>query len=260
MRANNVKYELRCMLFPTTLTTLAKNWLDKFQRHSISAWEQLSWEFKKQFQAVKRIKPEASTLTNVRQHPGESLKSYLAKFNIEVARVGVLPGSPLWDDMQRKPVRSIVEFNTQAQRFVNVEEARSALKLTPKPIITTTTNVNLATTSATPSSSRPSGDNPSKRKNNEGNNSEANGGKKKKGEKYFSINTVYTKLTDTQENIFVTNENQVPFRRPDPMRNQKSKRDANKFYRFHKGIDHTTDECRQLKDEIEGLISRGYFG
>ena len=93
------------------------------------------------------------------------------------------------------------------QRFVNVEEARLALKLIPQPVITTTTNVNSATTLGMPSTSRPSGDNPSNRKNNEGNNSEAEGGKKKKGDKYFSIYTVYTELTDTRENIFIANEN-----------------------------------------------------
>ena len=54
MRANNVGYELRCMLFPTTLTGLSKSWFEKFRRHSISMWEQLSEEFKKQFQATKK--------------------------------------------------------------------------------------------------------------------------------------------------------------------------------------------------------------
>ncbi|XP_062085433.1 uncharacterized protein LOC133791529 [Humulus lupulus] len=273
MRVSNVGYKLICRLFSTTLTEPAKTRFDKFWKHLISSWEQLSREFKKQFQVVKSIKPEASALTNVRQQPHESLKNYLARFNIEVARArnvddndhimvvrdGVLPGIPLWDDMQRKPMRSIAKFNTRAQRFVNVEEARLALKLTSQPVITTTTNVNSTTTSATPSTSQPSEDNPSKRKKNERNNSKIDMGKEKKREKYFSIYIVYTKLAYTQENIFVTNENQVPFKRPDPMRNQKSKRDANKLCRFHKDIGHTTDECRQLKDEIECLISRGYF-
>ncbi|XP_057997721.1 uncharacterized protein LOC131176668 [Hevea brasiliensis] len=32
------------------------------------------------------------------------------------------------------------------------------------------------------------------------------------------------------------------------------KRDKGKFYRFHEDYGHTTNECRQLKDEIERLI------
>ena len=32
-----------------------------------------------------------------------------------------------------------------------------------------------------------------------------------------------------------------------------------KYCRYHRDHGHITEECRQLKDEIEGLISRGYL-
>ncbi|XP_062092949.1 uncharacterized protein LOC133798592 [Humulus lupulus] len=272
MKASIVGYELRCMLFPTSLIGPAKNWFEKYKRHSISSWDQLSRDFKKQFRAMIGIRLEVSALTNVRQQPNETLKSYLTRFNLEVAqardvddsghlmavRAGVMPGSPLWEDMQRKPVRSLTKFNRQAQRFVNVEEARSALNMASH-IVTTTTNINSASTSADPTASKPPVDNPSKRKKNEGNNPEAEGGKKKKEERYFFVYKVYSELNESWENIYLDNENQVPFRCPDPMRNQKAKKDSSKYCRFHRDIRHTTDECRQLKGEIEGLISRGYF-
>ena len=47
MRASNVGYELRCMLFPTSLAGPAKSWFEKYKRHSITSWEQLSKDFKK---------------------------------------------------------------------------------------------------------------------------------------------------------------------------------------------------------------------
>ncbi|XP_030487109.2 uncharacterized protein LOC115704026 [Cannabis sativa] len=43
------------------------------------------------------------------------------------------------------------------------------------------------------------------------------------------------------------------------MRNSMSKRDPNKYCKFHKDIGHKTDECHQLKDEIESLIVQGHF-
>ncbi|XP_060964045.1 uncharacterized protein LOC133033351 [Cannabis sativa] len=43
------------------------------------------------------------------------------------------------------------------------------------------------------------------------------------------------------------------------MRNARSKRDPNRYCKFHKDIGHMTEECRQLKDEIESLIARGHF-
>lgn len=39
MRASNVNHDLRCMLFPTSLTGLAKSWFEKFKRHSITSWD-----------------------------------------------------------------------------------------------------------------------------------------------------------------------------------------------------------------------------
>lgn len=47
MSVTNVNFELRCMLFPTTLTGPAKIWFDEFRRHSITSWEQLSVDFRK---------------------------------------------------------------------------------------------------------------------------------------------------------------------------------------------------------------------
>ena len=39
LRASNVRLDLRCILFPTTLTGPAKSWFDKFRRHSITSWD-----------------------------------------------------------------------------------------------------------------------------------------------------------------------------------------------------------------------------
>ena len=108
--------------------------------------------------------------------------------------------------MQGKPVRSITEFNKRAQRFVNVEEARSTLKTTSQTE-TTTININSASTSADPAVPQPTSENPSKRKKNEGNNPEAEGGKKKKGDRYFSVYKVRTELNESRENIYLANEN-----------------------------------------------------
>ena len=49
------------------------------------------------------------------------------------------------------------------------------------------------------------------------------------------------------------------FKRPDPLRGDRSKRNLNKYCRYHKDVGHTTEECITLKDEIEKLIRRGYL-
>ena len=43
------------------------------------------------------------------------------------------------------------------------------------------------------------------------------------------------------------------------MRGDRSKKNQNKYYLFHRDIGHTTEECIALKDEIEKLIREGYL-
>lgn len=124
MRASNVSHELRCMLFPTCFIGLAKSWFDKLRRHSIISCDQLSSDFKKQFRAAWTIKPEDSSLANIKQQPGKAMKKYVVRFNLEATRARgvddsshlmalrarVLSGSAFWEDLQRKHVYTLEEF------------------------------------------------------------------------------------------------------------------------------------------------------
>ena len=44
---------------------------------------------------------------------------------------------------------------------------------------------------------------------------------------------------------------------PKPLTSSSRKRDLKKYCRFHKDHGHYTDECRDLKEQIEELILRG---
>ena len=64
---------------------------------------------------------------------------------------------------------------------------------------------------------------------------------------------------DTRENIFVATEQQVHYRRPQPLQRDRAQRDPAKFCRFHNDVGHHTNKCRLLKDEIENLIKLGHL-
>ena len=49
------------------------------------------------------------------------------------------------------------------------------------------------------------------------------------------------------------------FKRSDPLHEDHSKKNQNKYCRYHKDVGHTTEECIMLKDEIEKLIRVGTF-
>ncbi|GAV58754.1 hypothetical protein CFOL_v3_02287, partial [Cephalotus follicularis] len=46
---------------------------------------------------------------------------------------------------------------------------------------------------------------------------------------------------------------------PAPMRPSAKKRDTKKYCRYHRDQGHDTDECRKLKNQIEGLIRKGHL-
>ena len=56
----------------------------------------------------------------------------------------------------------------------------------------------------------------------------------------------------------VTNQ-QVQYRQQGPMKQDRAKRDPNKFCRYHNDIGHHTNNCYALKDEVERLIREGWL-
>ncbi|KAF4353572.1 hypothetical protein F8388_003444 [Cannabis sativa] len=143
MRTHQVVDDLRCVLFLVALTGAAKTWFKKFKRHSITSWDQLSRDFKKEFCTAKAKKLECSSLANVKQQLGESLKAYINCFNVEATKArdvndsgglmalgaGIANGSQFWDRLQEKGAHTIDEFMKRPQKYINREETRLAINL-----------------------------------------------------------------------------------------------------------------------------------
>ncbi|KAL0462490.1 UNVERIFIED_CONTAM: hypothetical protein Slati_0136600 [Sesamum latifolium] len=69
----------------------------------------------------------------------------------------------------------------------------------------------------------------------------------------------YTPISTTRTRAMMMVEKERLLQWPRKMRDTPAKRFSNKYCRFHKDKDHDTEECYQLKDEIERLIHQGYF-
>ena len=69
----------------------------------------------------------------------------------------------------------------------------------------------------------------------------------------------FTDLTRSREDVFLATEHTGVYERPNSMQGVRSKRNQNKYCRFHRDIGHTTEECITPKDEIEKLIREGYL-
>ncbi|KAL8135334.1 hypothetical protein AgCh_010119 [Apium graveolens] len=69
--------------------------------------------------------------------------------------------------------------------------------------------------------------------------------------------TEYAKLNAPRSQILMEIEKDRDICWPKPLKVDPTKLDKSKYCRFHKDTSHDTDECRQLKDEIEFLIRKG---
>ncbi|XP_038984464.1 uncharacterized protein LOC120111480 [Phoenix dactylifera] len=67
----------------------------------------------------------------------------------------------------------------------------------------------------------------------------------------------YTPLNAPRTEILMEIEGREYFRPPPPMRDTRAWRNPRKYCRFHRDYSHDTEDCFQLRDEIEALIRRG---
>ncbi|KAL2248408.1 uncharacterized protein LOC105162757 [Sesamum indicum] len=83
--------------------------------------------------------------------------------------------------------------------------------------------------------------------------------KKRKEPKYIPKYHNYTPLAMSREKALMMVENVDVLKWPRHTRYTPTKKTSNKYCRFHRERGHNTEECYQLKDEIERLVRQGYF-
>ena len=69
----------------------------------------------------------------------------------------------------------------------------------------------------------------------------------------------YAPLTAPRANVLMEIEGEGYLPKPTPLRGPLAKRNMKKYCRYHRDYGHDTEECYQLKDEIEALIRRGHL-
>ncbi|GAV60900.1 hypothetical protein CFOL_v3_04428, partial [Cephalotus follicularis] len=69
----------------------------------------------------------------------------------------------------------------------------------------------------------------------------------------------FAPLLDTRTRILAVEQDKVPIQWPEKLRSPTERWDVKKYCRYHCDHGHDTEECRQLKNQIEDLIRRGYL-
>ncbi|RDX89002.1 hypothetical protein CR513_29341, partial [Mucuna pruriens] len=128
---------LSCKLFPGTLKGVVLQWMMNLPPRSIRVINDLADLFLSQFAANKSKRLEVADLFDIRQAGGESLKSYMARFNDAPVRVndpdqkffvkafqkGLRLG-PFSDALALQKPMSIEEIRVKAEKHIEMEESR----------------------------------------------------------------------------------------------------------------------------------------
>ncbi|GAV59239.1 hypothetical protein CFOL_v3_02770 [Cephalotus follicularis] len=69
----------------------------------------------------------------------------------------------------------------------------------------------------------------------------------------------FAPLLDTHTRILAVEQDKVPFQWPEKLRSPAENRNVEKYCRYHRDHGHDTEECMQLKNQIEDLIRKGHL-
>nr|XP_023882027.1 uncharacterized protein LOC111994388 [Quercus suber] len=233
--------------FPATFRGAVRVWFSKLPASSIENFEQLSDSFVCHFISRQRHKRPTFYLLTVRQQEGESLRDYVNRFNKAVLEIDEADDQVIMTTFQARlnnpdfifllgktPPTSMTDLLFKAQKYMNGEDT-----LTAKGLI-------------------------GKRKKDETNESH---GKKRDCKDLYSDTKAgksspdaltkrmnFTSLVMPVDKILMQIKDEPGLKWPKPLSTSSRKRDPKKYCRFHKDHGHYTDECHDLKEQIEELI------
>ncbi|XP_043701682.1 uncharacterized protein LOC122652073 [Telopea speciosissima] len=255
---------IMCRAFPSTLKGAARQWFSHLQPHSLSNFMDLRWAFLAHFMSSRVHKKTAANLLAIKQRPNESIRNFLIRFNKEALEVRNL------DQMGRFQSLCSGIRDVELKKSLIMDELGEMYKLFSH----CEKYINLAEVLAAEQEKE---DKPEKKGQEKkdvqvgesGSNCgrEEKEGRRKRDDKKVWVaksdvdpEPVYTALTYNQAYILNETKDQVTLRWLAKMVKPIHERNKNKYCQFHQDHGHDTEDCRQLKGEIEALIQRGRLG
>ncbi|GJV09096.1 reverse transcriptase domain-containing protein [Tanacetum coccineum] len=230
-----------CHMFNSTLTGNARVWFDKQPKESIDSYEDLRTSFRENYlQQTKHIKDPVE-IHHIKQKDGESTEDFMERYKAEVLDVegapecmrisGFMHGVThpgLIKRLYERIPRSVDEMYRMTTSFLQGEVA--ALSHGRRK----------ASSSWKPSEG---GDKQNFKK-----------GFKNKQRPDRKLDR-FSLLTKTPKEIFALEKGK--FKAPPPMVTPVEKRDPSKYCEFHSDTGHNTNECMQLRKQIDEMIKAG---
>ena len=243
--------EILCRSFPTTLKGAARKWFTKLPTSSMDKFEQLSNAFLRHFIGGQHPKRLADHLLTIRQGEKETLRSYMKRFTQETLEVDEaddkvplttfiarLRSRDLVASLVKNPPKTMAEMLLKAQKYMNAKDALAAIKDVEKP-----------------------GDKAKKEDERRGQKRECpdrrNNDKNRRKDDKSPWTISFTPLVMPVDKILTQIKDEHYLKWPRPLHSSPNIRDKNKYCQFHKDHGHNTEDCKDLKEQIEELIWKG---
>ncbi|XP_057975258.1 uncharacterized protein LOC131162671 [Malania oleifera] len=245
---------IMCRALTTTLKGTARDWYRTLRLGSIGSFQEMEQMFTGHFLSSRKIAKTTGHLMSMVQGEQETLKNFMHRFNIATLEIRNLdmgvalaalttalqPESFLYS-LGKKPPVDMGELMIRAEKYINLEEM---MDMRGSRIERKRKN-----------NSREFGDSYRFVKRHQ--TSALHTGPKMRGQ--HNKFSTYTPLNVPHSELLMQIRKKDYISWPKPMRTPLHKRNMSKFCTFHRDHGHDTQECIQLKKEIEVLIRRGHL-
>nr|GEY60689.1 reverse transcriptase domain-containing protein [Tanacetum cinerariifolium] len=229
-----------CHMFNSTLIGAARVWFDELPPESIDGYKDMKAAFLSYFMQQKKYVKDPVEIHNIKQRDGETLEDFMEQFKVETRRMkGALEcmrisgfmheinNPKLTKRLNEHVPRTMEEMMIATTAFIRGEAAAANKKkghMSWKPQDQSKKHTD-------------------KRPDFRGHSRDGRGANQ------------FNPLPRTPKEILAAEANK--FQPPPPMVTPVEKRNGNKFCDFHNDKGHSTDECMQLKNQIEELVRAG---
>ena len=275
MELHGYQDPVRCRAFAIMLKGPALAWFNRLPPSSVSSFRELSIAFVSHLIGARKYRKTGYHLLTIKQSPQESMRSYVQRFNAEslkvdvpdekfaitafISRLGV-QSKDLMFSISKNPQASMAEVLAKVEKYINGEEALISKKESS------------STHKERSRTGKQQGRSPKRQRNRE---------RSPKKDRERSLKRPasvrdrlgppqpelrrqcspqrFTTLTATVSQVLREVQHEQFLKWLTQMRSDPTKIDNTRYSEFHRDHDHQTDDCIQLRKEIEYLIRRGYL-
>ncbi|KAJ0962462.1 hypothetical protein J5N97_030290 [Dioscorea zingiberensis] len=263
MTVNGTSEVILCRGFSKTLSGTAYDWFRSLPEGSIAYFDQLVDRFLRRFANCRRHKRNPVMLLRCKQREGESLRSYLDRFNEEthgmsdldsIMVVGaVLDGlreCPFLDSLTRDVPRDLSEVMSRAQRYIASDEFKAGRKEQALQRAEEFRREESRRSERAPRRDMEQARYRPPRADDRGVRDQSRPRIRPRYDNYTPLNT-------SREHIMMQIQDKKILKPAEPVKETSSAKKSGKFCIYHKVRGHTTENCIHLKDAIEDLVREG---